>query len=154
MLTIRPLKVQSFQGFSDAKQGRAVSFHVPSLFWPHTVNILEVIMEENQGYVIRQSVLFDNGRGFVLGEHPREGFVTWQFTQEGSQRDYYWGHYHSDPQVAQADYNDRVEDYQRRYHVREVKAPIAEQIKEADKLAQERQATPAPKKDAPDRGDR
>ena len=25
-------------------------------------------MEENQGYVIRQSVLFDNGRGFVLAE--------------------------------------------------------------------------------------
>ena len=39
-------------------------------------------MEENQGYVIRQSVLFDNGRGFALGEHPREGFVTWQFTQD------------------------------------------------------------------------
>ena len=50
-------------------------------------------MEENQGYVIRQSVLFDNGRGFALGEHPREGFVTWQFTQEGNRRDYYWGHY-------------------------------------------------------------
>lgn len=54
-------------------------------------------MEENQGYVIRQSVLFDNDRGFALGEHPREGFVTWQFTQEGGHRDYYWGHYHSDP---------------------------------------------------------
>jgi len=25
-------------------------------------------LEENQGYVIRQSVLFDNGRGFVLAE--------------------------------------------------------------------------------------
>ena len=53
-------------------------------------------MEENQGYVIRQSVLFDNSRGFALGEHPREGFVTWQFTQEGSRRDYYWGHYYDD----------------------------------------------------------
>ena len=77
-------------------------------------------MEENQGYVIRQSVLFDNGRGFALGEHPREGFVTWQFTQEGSRRDYYWGHYHSDPQMAEADYRNRAEDYQRRYYVREI----------------------------------
>ena len=74
-------------------------------------------MEENQGYVIRQSVLFDNDRGFALGEHPREGFVTWQFTQEGGHRDYYWGHYHSDPQLAEADYHNRAEDYQRRYHV-------------------------------------
>ena len=29
-------------------------------------------MDENQGYVILQSILFDNGRGIALGEHPRE----------------------------------------------------------------------------------
>ena len=80
-------------------------------------------MEENQGYVIRQSVLFDNGRGFALGEHPREGFVTWQFTQEGNRRDYYWGHYYDDGAAAEKDYADRAADYQRRFHVREVKAP-------------------------------
>ena len=65
-------------------------------------------MEENQGYVIRQSVLFDNGRGFALGEHPREGFVTWQFTQEGGHRDYYWGHYYDDGAAAEKDYADRA----------------------------------------------
>ena len=27
-------------------------------------------MDENQGYVIRQSVLFDNGRGIALGSIP------------------------------------------------------------------------------------
>ena len=27
-------------------------------------------MDENQGYVIRQSVLFDNGRGIALGDRP------------------------------------------------------------------------------------
>ena len=42
-------------------------------------------MDENQGYVILQSILFDNGRGIALGEHPREGFVTWQFTEERSE---------------------------------------------------------------------
>ena len=97
-------------------------------------------MEENQGYVIRQSVLFDNGRGFALGEHPREGFVTWQFTQEGGHRDYYWGHYYDDGAAAEKDYADRAADYQRRFHVREVKAPISRQMEEAGRQAQERQA--------------
>ncbi len=47
-------------------------------------------MEENQGYVIRQSVLFDNGRGFAMGENFKapNPFVTWQFTQEDGKRDY------------------------------------------------------------------
>lgn len=104
--------------------------------------------------LIRQSVLFDNGRGFALGEHPREGFVTWQFTQEGSRRDYYWGHYYDDGAAAEKDYADRAADYQRRFHVREVKAPISRQMEEAGRLAQERQAPPAPKREAPDRGER
>ena len=111
-------------------------------------------MEENQGYVIQRSILFGDGRGFALGEHPREGFVTWQFTQEDGKRDYYWGNYHSDPQQARADFEGRVADYQSSYHVREVKAPISQQMKEAGRLAQERQAPPGPKKDAPDRGGR
>ena len=72
-------------------------------------------MDENQGYVIRQSVLFDNGRGIALGEHPREGFVTWQFTEEQGRRDYYWGHYYDDGAAAEKDYADRAADYQRRF---------------------------------------
>ena len=46
-------------------------------------------MEENQGYVIRQSVLFENNRGFALGENFKapNPFVTWQFTLEDGQRD-------------------------------------------------------------------
>ena len=95
-------------------------------------------MDENQGYVIRQSVLFDNGRGIALGEHPREGFVTWQFTEEQGRRDYYWGHYHTDKEIAEKDYSSRVSDYQRRYGVREVKRPIAEQMREAGTLAKEK----------------
>ena len=80
-------------------------------------------MGENQGYVIRQSVLFDNGRGFALGEHPRAGFVTWQFTEEQGRVDYYWGHYHSDRAAAEKDYTDRAADYQRQYGVHEVERP-------------------------------
>ena len=41
-------------------------------------------MDKNQGYEIQQAVLFDNGRGMAFGAHPREGFVTWQFTEDFS----------------------------------------------------------------------
>ena len=111
-------------------------------------------MDKNQGYAILKVVMLENGRGFALGECPREGFVTWQFTQEGSRRDYYWGHYYDDGAAAEKDYADRAADYQRRFHVREVKAPISRQMEEAGRLAQERQAPPAPKREAPDRGER
>ena len=70
-MTIRPPKVQRFQGFPDAKQGRGVSFHVPPLFRPHTVNILEEInMDKNQGYAILKVVMLENGRGFSWGSAP------------------------------------------------------------------------------------
>ena len=40
-------------------------------------------MEKNAGYVIRESVLFDNKRGFAIAEHGNPKvpapFVTWQF---------------------------------------------------------------------------
>ena len=72
-------------------------------------------MDENQGYIIRRSVLFDNGRGFALGENPKapNPFVTWQFTQEDGKRDYYWGHYHNEEGAALGDFNRRVFDYER-----------------------------------------
>lgn len=111
-------------------------------------------MDENQGYVIRQSILFDNGRGFALGEHPREGFVTWQFTEKQGRRDYYWGHYCDDGAAAEKDFADRAADYQRRYGVQEVKRPIARQMREAAEQAGDRQAPAPPRREAPDRGDR
>ena len=59
-MTIRPPKVPCFQGFPDAGRGRAVSFHVPPLFRPHTVNILEEInMDKNQGYSILKVVMLE-----------------------------------------------------------------------------------------------
>ena len=76
-------------------------------------------MESNQGYVIRQSVLFDNGRGFAMGENFKapNPFVTWQFTQEGGKRDYYWGHYFNEECEAIGDYNRRVFSYEKQYGV-------------------------------------
>jgi hypothetical protein len=120
-------------------------------------------VEKNAGYVIRESVLFDNKRGFAIAEHGNPKvpapFVTWQFTEtENGQRDYYWGHYHSDLLAAKKDLLERAgaaADYKRMYKVQEVKPrTIAQQMKEAAKLAEADRGRAAPKKTTPDRGDR
>lgn len=82
-------------------------------------------MDKNQGYEIQKAVLFDNGRGMAFGEHPREGVVTWQFTEEAGKRDYYWGHYHSDRAVAEKEFTERSTDYMRRFAVKvvQIEAP-------------------------------
>ena len=69
-----------------------------------------------------KSVTFDNGRGFTLGydEAAPSPFVTWQFTEtENGQRDYYWGHYHSDSQTAEKDFAKRIDDYKELFQVQE-----------------------------------
>ena len=76
-------------------------------------------MDNIQGYEIRQSTLFENGRGFALGHNPKapSPFVTWQFTEKDGKRDYEWGHYFGSRDKALADYNNRVFDYERQYGV-------------------------------------
>ena len=77
--------------------------------------------------MIRQSVFFDNGRGFAMGENFKapNPFVTWQFTQEDGKRDYYWGHYFNGECEAIGDYNRRVFSYEKQYGVsrRETSGP-------------------------------
>lgn len=80
--------------------------------------------------------------------------MTWQFTEEQGRRDYYWGHYYDDGAAAEKDYADRAADYQRRFRVREVKRPIAQQMREAAEQAGERPAPAPPRREAPKRGDR
>ena len=61
-------------------------------------------------------------RGFALGydEAAPSPFVTWQFTETGTgQRDYYWGHYHSDGQTAEKDFAKRIDDYKELFQVQE-----------------------------------
>ena len=89
-------------------------------------------MEINADYVIRRTILFDNKCGFVLGENPKapNPYVTWQFNERDGHRDYFWGHYHNEPDMAERDLHNRAEDYQRRYHVFEVEqAPDKETYK-------------------------
>lgn len=109
------------------------------------------------GYAVKDAILFENGRGVALAENPKapQPFVTWMFTQDKhGRRDYEWGHYFQDGDRAAKDFKARADDYRRGYGVREVKPPIAEQLKAAERLAQENRGTPAPKKDAPDHGGR
>lgn len=70
-------------------------------------------VQKNIDYEITKSVLFDNGRGFVLGHNPKAPapYVTWQFTQGDGHRDYYWGHYHGNPEMAEGDFKGRIKEY-------------------------------------------
>lgn len=79
-------------------------------------------MENVKGYEITRSVLFDNDRGIALGHNPKAPapFVTWQFTQEGGKRDYYWGHYQGDEAGTLREFQARAEDYQKQFGVKVV----------------------------------
>ena len=82
--------------------------------------------------MIRRTILFDNKCGFVLGENPKapNPYVTWQFNEQDGHRDFFWGHYHNEPDMAERDLHNRAEDYQRRYHVFEIEqAPDQETYK-------------------------
>ena len=115
-------------------------------------------MEINEGYVIRRTILFDNKCGFVIGEDPKapNPFVTWQFNERDGRQGYFWGHYHYTPEQAEADFQERVESYQRRFRVKVMEqstakkdAPsIADQLAEnADKAARHHASRPTPVKD-------
>ncbi len=103
------------------------------------------------GYTIKKSIIFQNGKGFALGENPKEAqpYVTWQFTKGNGVRDYYWGHYTTDCQTAERDYAERIANYQRMYGVSEraTQKPIAEQLAEnAKQAARNNAARPIPEK--------
>jgi len=95
--------------------------------------------EVNKGYVIKRSIVFENDRGFALGENPNavQPFVTWQFTEEKGKRDYYWGHYSTDGEKSSKDYDTRVSEYRQRYrfNVKEPPKPIVVQMKEGAEQA-------------------
>lgn len=88
-------------------------------------------MDRNEGYEIQKATLFDNGRGFALGYHPKAPapYVTWRFSEEAGKRDYYWGHYHSDAGDALMDYTERIIDYERQYGVKRVQVEAPRRYK-------------------------
>lgn len=95
--------------------------------------------EAVEGYIILKSLVFNNGTGFALGENLKEvqPYVTWQFTETNGTRDYYWGHYTTDYEMAERDYVERIAKHQRMYGVSE-RVPqnsIAERLRESGSQA-------------------
>ena len=78
------------------------------------------IIEQNKGYAITRAILYDNDRGFAMGECPRapEPFVTWRFTEKDGQRDYYWGRYFNTEDAAVKNFLTRTGDYERDHNVK------------------------------------
>ncbi|MGM9608169.1 MAG: hypothetical protein ACI3XJ_11750 [Oscillospiraceae bacterium] len=77
-------------------------------------------MDKNQGYTILKGVMLENGRGFVLAEHPTAParYVTWAcYDDEHGIRQYEWGHYGNDRTAAESDLLDRIREYQRIFQV-------------------------------------
>ena len=83
--------------------------------------------EHVNGYEIRQAVLFDNGQGFALAHNPDAPapYVTWQFTDDGGKRDYYWGKYVGSEETARIDYITRVMEHTDTNRVQEKQVPTA-----------------------------
>jgi hypothetical protein len=76
-------------------------------------------LEKNAGYEITRAILYDNDRDFAVGKTPAapSPFVTWQFTEEQGQRDYYWGRYFNTEADALNSFLDRTNNYERQYGV-------------------------------------
>lgn len=77
-------------------------------------------MDKNQGYTILKGVMLENGRGFVLAEHPTAParYVTWAcYDDEHGIRQYEWGHYGNDRTAAESDLLNRIREYQRIFRV-------------------------------------
>ncbi|MBQ9914052.1 MAG: hypothetical protein IJO73_07475 [Clostridia bacterium] len=64
---------------------------------------------KNAGYTILQKEIynFTDNFGVALG-HNGKMFVTWEFTREGKNYSFYWGHYFADHHKAFKDYHDRL----------------------------------------------
>jgi len=61
-----------------------------------------------EGYEITRAITFADNRGFAIAEHPRAGFVCWQFRGSDGARDYQVGHYCENEQSAAANYIARI----------------------------------------------
>lgn len=72
-------------------------------------------MERNAGYEIKRLILYDDNKGFVLGENLRapNPYVTWKITEGQGRRSYDWGHYFPTEEAAVKDFLKRTGDYEK-----------------------------------------
>ena len=97
-------------------------------------------MDKNQGYAILKAVMLENGRGFALGEHPTapSPYVTWAcYDDDKGQRQYEWGHYGNDLAAMEKDLTERVQDYQRMYHVKIVQTEVPIQTRKVSGIGRQ-----------------
>jgi hypothetical protein len=100
------------------------AFHIPALSLLDTLSrggglsqqIQEVLyMERNAGYEIKRLLLYDDNKGFALGENLRapDPYVTWKVTEEQGRRSFDWGHYFTTERAAVKDFLKRAGDYEK-----------------------------------------
>lgn len=67
-------------------------------------------MKTNAGYEILKSELFTEKRGIALGISSKEvaKYVTWEFVITENEKNYFWGHYFDDMNIACEDYHRRL----------------------------------------------
>ena len=72
-------------------------------------------MERNAGYEIKRLLLYDDNKGFALGENLRapDPYVTWKVTEEQGRRSFDWGHYFTTERAAVKDFLKRAGDYEK-----------------------------------------
>ena len=83
--------------------------------------------ESVKGYEIIRAIEFSSERGFAIGLSPTAPttFVTWQYTVENGQRDYYWGNYADTISSAADNYIARIIVHMDNSAVKEVRRTLA-----------------------------
>lgn len=83
--------------------------------------------ETIHGYEVIRSIAFDDQRGFAIGHNPSaaEPFVSWQFTVENGNSEYYWGRYSSDLAGAGDSFTARTLIHMQDARAQEIGSPIA-----------------------------
>lgn len=109
----------------------------------------------NQGYTVIDSETVGN-QEIVLAENPKavQPFATWRRNisndEQSGQENFFWGHYFSDPEAAQKDFKDRVQE--QREDLAEQRPSIRSQLKaDATRTDTPKAPTQEHKKDAPER---
>lgn len=109
----------------------------------------------NAGYTIIDCETVGN-QEIVLAENPKavQPFATWRRNisndEQSGQENFFWGHYFSDPEAAQKDFKDRVQE--QREDLAERRPSIRSQLKAgAARTDTPKAPTQEHKKDAPER---